>query len=94
MKRFIKIAAVAAIVYALCVSPTFAQVIGGAGGGMGDQILQWFYSNFIRPLASAGVLFLFIMLLFMRSHFLMFIGAIIALLCIANYQAIVGLFGI
>ena len=96
MKRIFPATALAAAVFLAAASPAFAQaVIGGAGGGgMGDQIVQWFYTNFIHAIAAAGLLVVLIGALVVRSHIMYFIVAAVALLCIGNYQTILGLFNL
>jgi hypothetical protein len=97
MRRIIAYGFMGAAFYLSLCSAVWAQVAiggGGAGGALGDSVVNYFYTNFIHGIAAAGVLALLIGALFLRSHLGYFAVAIIALLCIGNYQAILGLFNL
>lgn len=88
--------AYAALALCLATSPAFAQIggIGGAGGGLLSQIINWFVTNIAQGLIMAGVLFVGGLLLFSRHSLAGIAVVVIGALVIANYATIAGFFNV
>lgn len=87
--------ALMAILLLVAVEPAHAQLaIGGGGGGMLAQVIQWVVQNIVQGLILAAVLLVGCMLIFGR-HTLAGIAVVaIGAIVISQYQAIAGMFGI
>ena len=60
----------------------------------GQAIVDYFYQTFGKPLGAAGILVIIVGAIFQRSHIFAWTTVGLALLCLGNYQTILGLFGI
>lgn len=77
------------------IEPAHAQLaIGGGGGGMLAQVINWVVTNIVQGLILAAVLFVGALLIFGR-HTLAGVAVVaIGAVVISQYQTIAGLFGI
>jgi type IV secretory pathway VirB2 component (pilin) len=83
-----------ALALILSAGAAYAQIAGAGGGGLLQQIIQWFVQNVVQGLIMAGVLFVGCLLLFGRHTLAGIAVMVIGALVISQYQAIAGLFGI
>ena len=90
--RYIGLALLAVMLLA---EPAHAQLaIGGGGGGLLAQVINWVVANIIQGLILTAVLFVGAMLIFGR-HTLAGVAVVaIGAVVISQYQTIAGLFGI
>jgi type IV secretory pathway VirB2 component (pilin) len=71
-----------------------AQIAGGGGGGLMNQIITWVVTNIATGVIAAGVLLVGGLLIAGRHSLEAVIVMVIGGLVIANWQTIAGMFGV
>jgi type IV secretory pathway VirB2 component (pilin) len=93
-RRSITFALALLMVMPFLVTPSYAQIAGGGGGGLMNQIITWVVTNIATGVIAAGVLLVGGLLIAGRHSLEAVIVMVIGGLVIANWQTIAGMFGV